>query len=70
MYTVRAKQSVAKEMVRYSGQEILSQYNPQNDPALPDMEEYRTFEFVISGSPNVSRWKSFGIDLSMYPHYN
>jgi hypothetical protein len=64
-YQVRTTDGIAQEMVRYEGNKIVSQTEPECDPRwskCPDLQiAYTTWDFHIAGVPNLGRWASFGI---------
>jgi hypothetical protein len=72
-YRVRATVSVAEEMARYEGSTILAKSSPKLDSWIrdnpdrdPDFDadlrkNYTTYVFLIQGTPNFGRWRSFDI---------
>jgi len=66
-YKVRCTTGIANEMARYECNEIKKVENPQCDEKWVGdeylEEAYTTYEFTIAGTPNIDRWKSFGVTV-------
>jgi hypothetical protein len=71
-YFVRARQSVAQEMMRYEGNKIVTQTLKTFDPLFVPKgnersdevaESYATYLFKVEGVPNERRWASFGVSI-------
>ena len=64
LYKVRATVGVMREMARYELSKVVNKSNP----ICPEWakgnrleESYTTWEFTVSGTPNIGRWRSFGV---------
>lgn len=63
MYTVICTKSVAEEMIKYEENSIIKTEFfdvPEWTRDTQELEKmYARYKFTISGTPNISRWKSF-----------